>query len=682
MQFAVLASDAHALPGSARGASIPASRRPLLRRPLITGWQTLRVSLAWRAAWLALVGLLLALPLRAERIALVIGNSAYASSALPNPVNDARAVADLLQRAGFQVSARYDTRRTELLQTVSQFGQRLRDPKIKLAVFYYAGHGLQLDWRNFLVPVDAAVRTAADVQRQTVDVSELIRYMNEARGRSFVAILDACRDDPFLGAFRPPAKGLSPFDAPSGSLLAYSTAPGKVALDGRGSNSLYTAHLVKELARTDASLEEAFRRVRLNVRIESKGRQIPWESTSLEEEVVLFPRARTKATDANLEQRLEQELSDWRRAVKGNNVNAVSDFIRTYPKGLFSEKAQEALDRLLEDELRKTDATRMEADRKRLAQIEAERIKLEAANRERQAAAERDAARLAAERAEAERLAAAELKALAVAREQAEARKQEQQRQDALREAQARAAAAETRRRKAAEAEAEATRARENEMAQGLAEIIRVASAEQAQRQVVEASPIQTDVPIASTPYFQGLALHRRDYRVGDVYEFRVVDQFSKDAKPLEMRVTAVKDADDQIEFNGGEFVVDRMGNTLRNRVGSMGTPRQFYPAELVVGRKWQTAFKQARPSGTSYTFRYDLKVAAKESITVPAGTFEAFRIEAVGFNVELGAKIERTFWIAPGVNADIAHETIIRQRDRQQIEEYTRQELVRVARR
>jgi hypothetical protein len=112
-----------------------------------------------------------------------------------------------------------------------------------------------------------------------------------------------------------------------------------------------------------------------------------------------------------------------------------------------------------------------------------------------------------------------------------------------------------------------------------------------------------------------------------------------------------------------------------------MGTPRQFYPAELVVGHKWRTTFKQARRSGLHYTFQYDLKVAAKETIQVPAGKFEAFRIEARGYNMDLNAAITRTIWITPGVNADIAHETMVRLRDGR-IEQHDRQELVALARR
>src|SRR6185369_5772738 len=164
----------------------------------------------------------------------------YPNAALLNPRNDARAIADLLRQAGFAVDQRLDTSQSQLREAVTHFGESIKDPQVKFGLFYYAGHGLQLDWRNYLVPVSAKIASLEDVKQQTVDVSELLAYMDQAKGRNFLVILDACRDDPFAGSYRPPAKGLSQFDAPVGSLLAYATAPGSVALDGEGANGLYT----------------------------------------------------------------------------------------------------------------------------------------------------------------------------------------------------------------------------------------------------------------------------------------------------------------------------------------------------------------------------------------------------------------------------------------------------------
>ena len=127
------------------------------------------------------------------RLALVVGNSSYPGAPLANPRNDAVAMSALLSKAGFQVDRQLDTSMEQLQAAVTRFGKAIKDPKVKLGLFYYAGHGLQLDWRNYLVPVSANIQSAADVPKQTVDVSSLLNYMEQAQGRSFLVILDACR---------------------------------------------------------------------------------------------------------------------------------------------------------------------------------------------------------------------------------------------------------------------------------------------------------------------------------------------------------------------------------------------------------------------------------------------------------------------------------------------------------
>lgn len=181
---------------------------------------------------------------------------------------------------------------------------------------------------------------------------------------------------------------------------------------------------------------------------------------------------------------------------------------------------------------------------------------------------------------------------------------------------------------------------------------------------------------IAATPYYQGYEEHQRQYARGDVFDYRVIDVFTSLAKPLSLRVTAVDMDADRVEYNNGEYLSDTMGNILANPRGGFSTPRQFYPAELYVGKKWHTMFRQSRPTGVIYTFRYDLKVVSRETITVPAGTFNAFKIEARGFNMELNARLERNIWVAPGISGDIAHETFVRLRNGT-IEQNERQELV-----
>ncbi len=594
-----------------------------------------------------------------DRVALVIGNSDYRGSPLTNPRNDARAMGALLQQAGFRTDSLFDTTQQQMAAAVERFGQAIRDPSVKFGLFYYAGHGLQMDWRNYLVPVSANIRTPADVRQQTVDVSQLLRYMEDAKGRSFLVVLDACRDDPFGDTFRPPAKGLSQFDAPVGSLLAYATAPGSVAMDGIGDNGLYTSHLLREFAVRGARLEDAFKRVRLNVRLASQGRQIPWESTSLEEDVYLFPSERKKLSDAEQDQQLEQEISSWLRVKSSNDVLALANFVRQYPSGSASELAMSRMNRLLavqgEQEVR-----RMDAARKQLQEAEAERLAVEKDRQAREAAALKAQQDLQLAQAEAQRAAAA---ARLQAQQQAQREAQALADQRAL-EAAARAAELEAAQRLAAEATriAEAARLAEQAKAQALTQLV--------------ASAPAASASLPPTPYYKGYDEHRRQYRPGDVFAFQVIDGFTKAAKPLVLRVTSVDVEADRVEFNQGEYLSDTMGNIITNLRGSMSTPRQFYPAELFVGKKWRTEFKQVRPNGVTFTFRYTLKVVGRESITVPAGTFNAFKIEARGFNVQLRAALSRNIWVAPGVAADIVHETIVRLANGN-IDQFDRQELV-----
>lgn len=281
-----------------------------------------------------------------SRVALVVGNDEYPRSPLVNAVNDARAVADLLRTAGFRVDLRTDTSRDTLTKAVEAFGAAIARSDAKLAAFYYAGHGVQLDWRNYLVPVDANVTSAKELGPRCVDLGVLLEQLSKTRDKVFVVILDACRDKPLGTSFRPEQRGLSPFDAPAGTVLAFSTAPGAVASDGPGKHGLYTESLLREFSVRGVRIEDAFKRVRLNVRLASGGAQIPWESTSLESEVFLFPEAK-KLSEAELERLFEQELATWNRIKGSKDVKEWAAYLREYPNGKFSEIAQARLNALL-----------------------------------------------------------------------------------------------------------------------------------------------------------------------------------------------------------------------------------------------------------------------------------------------------------------------------------------------
>ena len=214
-----------------------------------------------------------------RRLALIIGNGAYPSSPLRNPTNDARALAAALKGLGFEVTVHENLGQRQMRRAILDFGTRLREGGVGL--FYFAGHGLQVNGRNYLVPVDAAIASEAEVEVEAVDVASVLTRMETARNRVNLVILDACRDNPFARSFRNAAGGLAAIDAPSGTLIAYATAPGRVARDGKGANGLYTGELLKALQAPGQRVEEVFKRVRQAVLERSGGDRVPWESSSL-----------------------------------------------------------------------------------------------------------------------------------------------------------------------------------------------------------------------------------------------------------------------------------------------------------------------------------------------------------------------------------------------------------------
>lgn len=244
-----------------------------------------------RRALLTLVATLLVAAnacLAAEtRVALVVGNGAYKDSPLANPVHDAEAMAQALREAGFQVQmlANADHRRT--LAALRDFGDRLRQAQV--GVFYFAGHGMQIKGRNYLIPVGAEIQREDEVAYAALDAQAVLDKMESAGNGTNVMILDACRNNPFARSFRSARQGLAQMDAPVGTLVAFATAPGSVASDGSGSHGLYTDHLLRAMREPGAKVEDVFKRVRAAVRKASAGKQVPWEATSLEGDLVLFP---------------------------------------------------------------------------------------------------------------------------------------------------------------------------------------------------------------------------------------------------------------------------------------------------------------------------------------------------------------------------------------------------------
>jgi uncharacterized caspase-like protein len=278
-----------------------------------------------------------------ERLALVIGNAGYRNpTTLDNPVNDARLIGDQLTKAGFKVSRHENLDRNGLFSAMRNFGDKLNDRTI--AVFYYAGHALQLRDRNFLVPIDADIRNEDEIELTSVDVGFILTRMSTARSRVNIVILDACRNNPFGGKTRP-ARGLAQMEAPVGTYLAFATAPGKVSEDSpdvNSQNSLYTANLAKHLLTPGLPVETLFKRVRDAVVRGTNGTQVPWDNSSLLSEFAFVPGI-VQAIPANPDEEAAGELAFWNSIQSSNRADEYRAYLRQYPRGRFTTLAQSRL---------------------------------------------------------------------------------------------------------------------------------------------------------------------------------------------------------------------------------------------------------------------------------------------------------------------------------------------------
>ncbi len=254
-------------------------------------------SLARACLWLSLV-----LPLQLfaysealPRYALIIGNSSYDFAPLKNPANDARDIADQLTRLGYKTTLALDVGPEQFRQTVQDFYQSIREENA-VSVFYYAGHGVQLQSINYLIPVNSPIESPAQLASNGYPVTELLAALHDSVSHQNIVILDACRNNPFKRSKRNDSQvvelqleqGLAPVEAPPGTLIAYATEPGNVAEDGRGRNGTYTKALLRHIGKAETA-EELFKKVRKDVLQATRNRQTPWEHSSLLETFYFAP---------------------------------------------------------------------------------------------------------------------------------------------------------------------------------------------------------------------------------------------------------------------------------------------------------------------------------------------------------------------------------------------------------
>lgn len=218
--------------------------------------------------------------LEPNRFALVIGNGAYQTAPLKNSVNDANDMAGILRSLGFTVILKVNASQKTMKKAIREFGQNIRK-KGGVGLFYYSGHGIQIKGTNYLIPTDIHIESEADVEYDAVNTGLVLGKMEDAGNAVNIVILDACRDNPFTRSFRTASRGLARMDAPKGTLIVYSTAPGSVAADGRGRNGTYTKYLLQYITNPGLKVEEVLKRIRLDVINETNNKQVPWESSSM-----------------------------------------------------------------------------------------------------------------------------------------------------------------------------------------------------------------------------------------------------------------------------------------------------------------------------------------------------------------------------------------------------------------
>ena len=312
-------------------------------------------STARRMPWLiAVLAALWAPQLAAEtRVALIIGNSVYdrADMRLANPANDAAAMVRSLKAAGFNTVVKLNAKRKDFYRAVEEFGGKIgRDPHA-VGLFYYAGHAVQANGVNYLIPVDAEIETESDLEANAFDAGRVLRAMKEAQNDMNIVILDSCRNNP-LPKTRGMDRGLARMDAPSGTFIAYAAAPGQAAQDGNsGSNGVFTGELIKAMAEPGVPLEQMFKKVIIGVRADTHGSQQPWSEASIQGDFYFFPKAAggaaaSAATRENaapsgrhVDSANELEQSYWDRIKDSSDSADFKDYQMRFPNGPHASEA-------------------------------------------------------------------------------------------------------------------------------------------------------------------------------------------------------------------------------------------------------------------------------------------------------------------------------------------------------
>lgn len=570
------------------------------------------------------------------RVALVIGNAAYKNiPALGNATNDAKSMAVVLRKLGFSVVEVVDGSKAQMNDAILQTRSLLKD-KQAVGMLYYAGHGLQLDWHNYMVPVDAKLNQAADVPKQTIDIENVIDAFKKSTTRMNIIVLDACRDNPF--SEKTSGKGLAQLDAPPGTYLAFATSPGNVAEDGdiSSGNGLFTHFLLKELQKP-ARIEDVFKRVRLQVRQKSQGRQIPWDSSSLEDDFAFNDGLKHTFNPDDLVK--EAQLAKDREALLRREAEAALEREKRLAQQQAIEKQKIAEAQTIQElkTRQKAEAEARERERQLAAAAEQERLKAQAAVAALEQAKIQEAQRIR-EIELAKVQAAEEAKRNKLSREQANEIQfaQEKSEWDKIKDS----------------PKKEELYAFLNKYPSGLLSELASARLELIDRAKIKPQADQLG-------RIQEFA--QRRYAEGDFFEFSGKDGYTGVQKWVQ--TFKVVKVDDQLAevlatrtgIPNFKVIVEHAGAQHRDGSGTFDPPVTLMPAGLFqVGHKWftRTNFTSARTNSQEW-LEVSGRVLSREVIEVPAGKFDAFKVEA-NLQYQSGARMKLTIWTDPSIGVGI----------------------------
>jgi len=314
--------------------------------------QILPVTTLLKYTTLLVLGLLFHSSVVAQRMALVIGNGSYSESPLKNPVNDATDISKALKRLNFNVTTITNANQRKMFKAIKKFGKSLN--KNDVGLFYFAGHGMQVQGRNYLIPIGSNIEDEDELQFSAINAATVLAKMESAGNGLNIIMLDACRNNPFARSFRSSSRGLARMPTPTGSMLIYATGPSAVASDGDGRNGLFTQSLLKYIETKNIPLQEVILRTRAEVAKQSKNKQVPWSSSSMMQSFY-FNQSSTSALIVQPQVRVPPQMAMggeyamWQLVRNSKSIDELQVFIAQFPKSHFVALANKRI-KLLENQ--------------------------------------------------------------------------------------------------------------------------------------------------------------------------------------------------------------------------------------------------------------------------------------------------------------------------------------------